>query len=730
MPAFVSVLRRHRAVLPIVVAAAALAAPSGATAGVALSTSGWEWSDPSPQGYSLSDIQFAGARGYAVGAGGTALRTDDGGASWSGLFTGTSTTANSIDLISPDALAIATGADRNCSLRLSTNGGATFKLLPVGESESDCAGSEFRSFDFVSPTTGYVLRDGGAVITTSNGGDTFASRSAVDNGTSIRFLTDQIGFATSSNGRIYRTTDGAQTWQPIFDAGGPLTELRITSATSIIAWGKDRLLRSTDTGATFTPGTLAGSPSRATWSDANHLAFVSDAKLLLSDDGGLTMREVTLGNKDVIAAGYVDANRLVAVGAGGVTYISTDAGANFARLSSDRIGGAISRINESPGGPIGIGTAGTIARVESGKWVLRPTLSSAPVVDADFSSASRGYVLQGESRLLQTTDNGKSWKIVNSGAPSTVGLVVTPNDDTVLLFGGFGILRATGGGAFDAVTDKLVAKIKPIGANSFGGRVAVWTSKNKAKPVLSTDAGKTWKAIPLPKGVTRTSDLRPLPGKGLLLESSTGRSFRSPSNTGKSWTEITSIGSRPGGGNPSITAASATEFFSGVADDWPVPVVLHSTDAGKTWQPQAVGASGTSITSLVTAGPKTAYLLSGSGTAAQNSIFATTTGGSRGAATKLSLDTTKSKLTRSAGKVQIKGQLTGGLGGELVHVAIRKQGSSVWITSNVIVGANGGGSFTASIRAGKGKYDAVAQWAGDSGRAGTGTSAKTITITK
>jgi hypothetical protein len=65
-----------------------------------------------------------------------------------------------------------------------------------------------------------------------------------------------------------------------------------------------------------------------------------------------------------------------------------------------------------------------------------------------------------------------------------------------------------------------------------------------------------------------------------------------------------------------------------------------------------------------------------------------------------------------------------------VHVAIRKEGSSAWTHSNVIVGANGGGSFTATLKASKGKYVAVAQWAGDSGRAGTGTSAKAFTITK
>ena len=728
MTAFVSTFKRGRAVLPLAAVAAACVLPGTANAGVALSTSGWEWSDPAPQGYSLYDVKFAGQRGFAVGAGGTALRSDDGGATWSGLFTGTSTTATSLDLISPDAIAIATG-DGNCALRLTVDGGAKFKLLPVAENEFSCIEDGFLSYDFVSTTTGYVLRKGGAIITTTNGGDTFGSRSAVDGGVSIQFASDQVGFAASSNGKIYKTTDGAQTWNPIHDAGGALSQIRLTSANDIIAWGPGRLVRSTDGGATFAPGAINGNPTRVTWSDPAHLAFISDAKLLLSADGGATVNETTIGNKDVNAVSYVDGNRLVAVGNGGVTYVSSDAGANFSRLSSDRIASSFTQLYNSAGGPIGIGSNGTIGRVENGKWILRKTLNtSAAVVDADFSSASKGYVLQGSS-LFQTTDNGVTWKNISTGAPSSVSYISAPDDDTILLFGGFGVLRATNGGAFEKVEDKLVRKLKPAGAHTVLGRVTTWASKAKTQPLISVDGGESWKAIALPKGIKRTTDIQPLPGKGLLLNSG-GRIFRSSNDTGKKWTEIVSLATNTSLG-AGITVASPTEYFAGVdSDDWNVPVILHTTDAGKTWQPQAIGATNTFIKSLVAGGPKTGYVLSGTTNPGENGIFATTTGGSRGNATTLSLSKTKAKLKRSAGKIQITGLLSGALGGETVHVAIRKVGSASWTHANVIVGANGGGTFTATLKAGKGKYVAVAQWAGDSGRAGTGTAAKAFTITK
>lgn len=726
MPFTVSNAARLRALLPLaaVTAAAFVTSPS-ASAGVALSTSGWEWSDPSPQGYTLQDVQFQGQRGYAVGSGGTALRSDDGGATWSGLFTGTNTSINSIDIVDGGTVAVASGNDANCTIRISTDAGATFRVIPVGDNEASCSDSSFSAFDFVNANTGYVMRTGGSVLATTDGGESLGSRSAVDGGVSLRFQSEQVGYAASSNGKIYRTTDGAQTWNPIYDAGGPLSSIRLTGANDIIAWGKDRLVRSTDGGATFSPGAIAGQPTRASSADPTHLAFVADNKLLISDDGGVSIREVTLGNKDVLAASYVDATHIVAVGLGGVTYLSSDAGATFNRLSTDPVGGQIRTIGESAGGPYGLGD-GKIGRIVNGQWVLRSTLTAASVIDADFSSQDRGYVLRAGNTLLRTTNNGTSWSPVDAGTTGTISLVVTPNDTTALLFGTFGIRRAVNGGSFDAVTSKLLSKFKVAGARSAGARVVTWSGKSKVRPLISANAGDTWKAIKMPKGVTRVSDLRPLPGKGLLLETS-GRVFRSSSDAGK-WTEITSLGTSPGGDSPGVTAASATEFFAGDGGSWPVPVVLHSTDSGKTWQPQAVGASGTSVYALAATAPKSAVALSGSGRPFENAIFATTTGGGRGSGTAISLGKTKSSLKSKNGRITVTGQLSGGRGGETVHVAIRKVGASGWTSANVIVGANGGGSFTASFKAKKGKYVIVGQWAGDSGRAGAGTSARTITV--
>ncbi|MEN0014693.1 MAG: hypothetical protein AAGC46_15095 [Solirubrobacteraceae bacterium] len=708
-------------------AAAALTLPSAAHAGVALSTSGLEWSDPSPQGYTLSDVEFSGNRGFAVGAGGTALKTDDGGATWSGLFTGTGLSVNSIDVIDGNTIALAVGdSASNCSLLISKDAGGTFASVPIGDSPANCSSSGFVSYDFVSGDVGYIMKSGGAVQKTADSGASFSAASTVDGGTALDFTDPNNGWAVGKNS-VYRTTDGAQTWKPVFDAGGALTHIKVIDATHLIAWGKDRLVRSVDGGTTWTGGAIAGEPATVSFSDADHLAFIADAKLLLSSDGGATIRTVTIGNNDVRAVSYVSPNRLVAVGNGGVTYTSDNANADdgpgFGRQSSEPVGANVSSIAESAGGPIGFG-AGKIGRVVNGQWVIRQTTSSSQVLSADFSSANNGFALFSGS-LLRTVNNGVSWSRVEPGTPSAPSIVRTPSDSSTLLFGGFGIYRAGASGTFEQVDSKVTKKFKPAGARDLGSRVVTWSSAKKVLPLVSFDGGETFKQAKLPKGITRVDDLSLIPGKGLLL-SSAGRLFRAAADSGKTWTEVTSLGDGLVDGD-TVHAATATEWFAQGDSAWPFPVVYHSTDAGKSWQPQAVGANDTHVESLAVNGAKTAFALSTGSGPNTTGIFSTTVGGSRGAATTLSLKSTKASLKASGGKIQIQGSLGGGKGGETVHVALRKVGAGAWTSANVLVGANGG-AFSASLKAKKGKYVVVAQWAGDSGRAGYGTKAQALTV--
>jgi hypothetical protein len=66
--------------------------------------SGWNWGDPLPQGSAIRVLDFTSSRGYAAGDFGAVLRTDDGGATWSGLRTGVTADLTDLSLITPDSL--------------------------------------------------------------------------------------------------------------------------------------------------------------------------------------------------------------------------------------------------------------------------------------------------------------------------------------------------------------------------------------------------------------------------------------------------------------------------------------------------------------------------------------------------------------------------------------------------------------------------------------------------
>src|SRR4051812_4673673 len=92
-----------------------------AGAAVQVSQSGWQWGNPTPQGNTIRAMDFNQGRGYAIGDDGTALRTDDGGGTWTGLATGTSQDLSRVQAVTPDVIVIL-GGD-GCVVRRSDDGG-------------------------------------------------------------------------------------------------------------------------------------------------------------------------------------------------------------------------------------------------------------------------------------------------------------------------------------------------------------------------------------------------------------------------------------------------------------------------------------------------------------------------------------------------------------------------------------------------------------------------------
>lgn len=713
----------------VLAAGAAAFCASPALAGVALPTSGWQWSDPIPQGYDLNAISYQGQVGYAAGAGGTVLKTSDGGDSWSGLFTGTSLDVASIDMVSPGVIVVATRAQNGsaiCALRISKDGGTTFQPVLVGASDQACySSSAIVAYDFVNADLGYILRAGGAVLKTTDGGATLSNVSTVPNGTDIAFVSDTHGFAVNGAG-VMETTDGAATWHPL--AMTAASRIEALDATHLIAWGSGAMIRSNDGGVTWKSLLTTDNPAAISATDPQHLAYIVGGRLAISSDGGTTFNQVSVGNGDALAVSFVSDSRLVVVGSAGVTYVSADGGATFTRTSSQPVAGQINTLLPSAGGPVGT-AQGAIVRLLGGQWQTRSLINGAPVISADFSSAGEGYALQSDGTLVRTKDGGTSWSSVDSGTPSRPQVVLTPDAKSTLLFGRFGVYRAVDGGRFTPVAKAPSGK----GLWSVGhlGRRVAYVNRSALKSTggiaLSTDGGVRWRRLGMPKALRLPiSYVSVLPSRGVIAIAR-GRVWRALDDAGRRWSELSLGMNNPG----AVQVAGQSEYFVVDNYDWRSPVVLHSTDAGRVWQPEAVGAANSRLEGLVTNGAGTAYALSTLYRGPRNvvSLFQTTTGGSLGEKSTLSLSDTKSRVKRIGTKIQILGRLVGGTGGETVRVAIRPVGMARWKTQLVTAGQNGGGSFTATFsNIKKGKWQVLAQWTGDSGRAGAGTGVRTITV--
>src|SRR5438874_5730366 len=88
---------------------AVFAAVNAQGADVTVGHSGWNWGNPLPQGNTLRAVEFEGSLGFAAGDFGTLIRTTDGGATWTGVRTGTAVALSRISIVDQNAVLVGGG---------------------------------------------------------------------------------------------------------------------------------------------------------------------------------------------------------------------------------------------------------------------------------------------------------------------------------------------------------------------------------------------------------------------------------------------------------------------------------------------------------------------------------------------------------------------------------------------------------------------------------------------
>lgn len=734
----------------------ALVVLAGATTAVAapvsVGHSGWSWGDPAPQGNTLNDVAFAGATGYAVGEFGTVLRSEDGGASWAGLPSGTRNSLTQVQVLDPRTVIVGGG----CTVRESTDAGASFKRLPVTESESNCA-TRVASFSFLSATTGFIEQADGTILLTTDGGQTLQPKTRVPlNGAGagqIAFLSPTTGFAVgggNASGRIFRTTDGANSWTQVASTPAPLSGIAFLSASTAFAVGAgNTLLHSTDGGGTWTQLPLAvpgsgGQLTHISCSDAlNCLIATGRAPqgqtntLIRTTDGGMTGSLISASEQDLLAVCFSTSSNVVAVGVGGATALSSDGGASFPTLISHKLGtgqAGLIRIGAAPLDAYVPWGPGAIAATTNGgsNWSLLRVPTSAGLADVGFPTVQVGYALNSAGTVFRTANGGLSWSILSASGGHPTALLA-PRENTVLLIGPRGVRRSTNAGAaFDPIDAEVVTgrrhgkphKVKLAGFDlSSGAQPAGAAIFAFGKDVLrSTDGGRSWTLIPRPLAKHSMSAIS-FVSASTGYETSAGRLFATR-NGGRSWREIHSV-------DPTAVETMARLSFSSRSDGYLVgnlgqrETLQRTTDGGRSWTPEVIATN----LAAVAAGGSVDYAVAGG----PGSLFQTIDGGLSPTPSKLTLSISSprklsaAKLKRAAHRVKLSGRLSPALGGETIVVQWTS-GNGTWHSHNVLATANG--RFALTVSGIKSSTDFIAQWTGNDVYSGAGTAAVQLTVTR
>lgn len=693
--------------------------------------SGWSWAAPTPQGNSLSDVEFTGRHGYAVGAFGTLLRSDNGGTTWTGLPVRAGVDAvGGLEVLSPRSIVIPGAA---CTLRRSDDGGIGFRDLRLLAPRVRCP-ERIADFDFPTPLVGYVALRDGAVYRTADGGRSFERRTplprtpATGSGgyvpLALRFTSPDVGFAIAygRDGAIHRTADGGRSWTQTGGANGAGT-IDFPDAQNGYAAGSDSSFRrTTDGGRTWVAVPVTGVPvgqiTGLSCGSPTECVFVLSGMLFRTSDGGATAQLASAGHGSAVAVDHLSGTEVVSVGYGGVTLRSTDAGRSFRRIGQGLAWNYDALTVSSRSLAVAYGDLKTLARTTDGgrSWSEIGVPSGVRVIDATFPTARTGFLLDRSGDIIRTRDGGGEWQdAARFGAKGLLAL----SEEVVLAGASDGIRRSTDGGdSFRRVSARRLGGRRFYGFDRAGSGSVIFGYGSFAL-ARSLDRGRTWRRVHRPTRralwdidfVNRrvgyaVAQQKPNTNNGQVLKTSNG---------GRTWHKLLSVGTTSVYG---VAFASARSGWLHVEEDsdgeeTAAGRLLRTADGGRTWRPQRISAV---ITSDVAAFSATRGAVISAG------LFTTTTGGDAPRASSITLRPSRRQLRRR-GVVLLRGRVAPRLSAQPVAIAAYARGS--WTRTLVETAADGSFELLAKV---KRTTRFVAQWDGDGVLRGAGTRAVRVVV--
>jgi len=270
------------------------------------------------------------------------------------------------------------------------NGGSTWRFTSglIGGAESPRRLS-VAAVHFFDQRRGLIATDSGAILLTSDAGDTWEAADVPQRTraiSSMSFLDEQRGWALANDG-VLRTDDSGRTWTGAGAVGLAGSEDPASTSISIVS---GRAMQFVDA--------------------ANGWVAGMHASLSRTTDGGVTWESLTLP----LAAGerpsfwdvhFVDREHGWVVGEEGVVLATENAGVTWTRRSTGLADArSAPKLERIP-------TANGVQVIDAGDRTPGFTLSAVRFVDRERGWAAGYYANLGRSLILATTDGGATWTV-------------------------------------------------------------------------------------------------------------------------------------------------------------------------------------------------------------------------------------------------------------------------------------------------------------------------------
>jgi photosystem II stability/assembly factor-like uncharacterized protein len=619
---------------------------------------GWFWQMSQPAGLSgYGALAFPDANHiWAVGNGGLILDSSDAGATWAAQSAPTSADLSSVSF--PDAQhgwACGTPSTGAGGVVVATSdGGATWlDKTPASLKVS------LTNVSFVDDLHGWIGTNGGEILKTVNGGDTWqilklqGAMGGLGGGyVTVDFIDASQGWA-ASGGQLWMTVSGGKSWMPLFGGLNPdlaisqidfidpihgwvLAYSQFSGATQVLttnnggfSWRAvatgDSSVSALDATSASSVWLVGGGSSIDPFSLSGLFGAVSPVRVQHTTDGGAHWRSSSLGSPFYVGAIAARGNVVCAAGGGILT--SSDAGASWQSASSGQQYQFTAATALSASDIWATDAAGALLHSSDGlHWTenASPMRWANVLYGVSFPDASDGWLVgttdeDGDgSVILHSSDGGTSWSPQASNLSGELTGIdfVDAHDgwaisDQSFSFGGSAapltLERTTDGGA--TWVPQYVVGNPSLLAVDFINATTGWAagyyqpSDNGVVPGIfaTTDGGVTWVKEKVPAAAQFITGVQFLDASdGWAVGTNYDQYFDYPQ---QGWVLHTTDGGKTWVRVPGLTdSLAATVHFSDAADGWigGLNGVYATTDGGTTWR-QVAGGEG--VTAIAAADP-------------------------------------------------------------------------------------------------------------------------------